>query len=68
MNQYLKNLTSVLEVLIMKSIAQDKPLNGLPDPEAIPVYDIFDQDIPNEVWNAFNSLVENGYSDNLLKN
>lgn len=26
------------------------------------------QDIPNEVWNAFNSLVENGYSDNLLKN
>ncbi len=26
------------------------------------------QDIPDEVWDAFNSLVENGYSDNLLKN
>ncbi len=45
MNQYLKNLTSVLEVLIMKSVAQDKPLNGLTDPESLPIYDIYDHDI-----------------------
>lgn len=59
----------MLEVLIMKSLAQDKPRSGIPDPEALPLYDIFDHDItdcgmtPASFASTLQILEKKGYLD-----
>jgi hypothetical protein len=45
MNQYLKDLLAVTEVLITKDLQQEAALRIYPDAEYMPSYDIFDEDI-----------------------